>query len=187
MYRTSSDRRFRKNKAAIQRAYIDLVIEKGYQHVTITDIADRADINRMTFYAHYETIEDIFSEFVDDMEHTIRNAVSKEREFDLDQFFMIMNELMFKEEAFFRYAAKEGNCSDFREAFRIAIWNILDIRSGNSDKVIGMIGSDLVATCIAYSYLDWLSGKYGDVELSAVIGITRSFLHDHIGSVDYKR
>ena len=57
----------------------------------------------------------------------------------------------------------------------------------NSDKVIGMIGSDLAATCIAYSYLDWLSGKYGDVELSAVIGITRSFLHDHIGSVDYKR
>ena len=53
MYRTSSDRRFRKNKAAIQRAYIDLVIEKGYQHVTITDIADRADINRMTFYPKF--------------------------------------------------------------------------------------------------------------------------------------
>ena len=58
MYKTSNDRRFRKNKTAIQRAYIDLVVEKGYQHVTITDIADRADINRMTFYAHYETIED---------------------------------------------------------------------------------------------------------------------------------
>ena len=109
MYKTSNDRRFRKNKTAIQRAYIDLVVEKGYQHVTITDIAERADINRMTFYAHYETIEDIFSEFVDDMEHTIRDAVSAEKEFDLDQFFTIMNELMFKEEAFFRYAAKEGN------------------------------------------------------------------------------
>ena len=67
MYKTSNDRRFRKNKTAIQRAYIDLVVEKGYQHVTITDIAERADINRMTFYAHYETIEDIFSEFVDDI------------------------------------------------------------------------------------------------------------------------
>lgn len=187
MYRTSSDRRFRKNKAAIQRAYIDLVIEKGYQHVTITDIADRADINRMTFYAHYETIEDIFSEFVDDMEHTIRDAVSTEKEFDLDQLFTIMNELMFKEEAFFRYAAKEGNCSDFREAFRNAIWNIVDIKSDNSDKRIGMIESDLAATCIAYSYLDWLSGKYGDVELSTVIGISRSFLRNHIESVGYKR
>lgn len=187
MYKTSNDRRFRKNKTAIQRAYIDLVVEKGYQHITISDIAERADINRMTFYAHYETIEDIFTEFVDDMEHTIREAVSNEDAFDLDRFFEIMNSLMFKEETFFRYVAKEGNCSDFREAFRTAIRNLVDIRSKKAARSAAVIESDLAATCIAYSYLDWLSGKYGNVELSSVIQITRSFLADHLGSVDYKR
>lgn len=30
----------------------------------------------MTFYAHYDTVEDVFNEFVEDMETEIMNAVS---------------------------------------------------------------------------------------------------------------
>ncbi|MBR1743871.1 MAG: TetR/AcrR family transcriptional regulator [Lachnospiraceae bacterium] len=59
MYKSSKDRRFQKNKKAIRKAYMELVQEKGYQNVTISDIAEHADINRMTFYAHYDIIEDI--------------------------------------------------------------------------------------------------------------------------------
>ena len=53
MYKTSNDRRFKKNKKEIRRAFIDLVIEKGYDKLTISEITERADINRMTFYSHY--------------------------------------------------------------------------------------------------------------------------------------
>ena len=55
MYKTSNDRRFKKNKKEIRRAFIDLVIEKGYDKLTISEITERADINRMTFYSHYES------------------------------------------------------------------------------------------------------------------------------------
>ena len=51
MYKTSNDRRFKKNKKEIRRAFIDLVIEKGYDKLTISEITERADINRMTFYS----------------------------------------------------------------------------------------------------------------------------------------
>ena len=68
MYRTSDDRRFQKNKKAIRKAFINLVISKGYRSVTISDISEEADINRMAFYAHYDTVEDVFNEFVEDME-----------------------------------------------------------------------------------------------------------------------
>lgn len=187
MYKTSNDRRFRKNKQAIQRAYIDLVVEKGYQKITVTDVAERADINRMTFYAHYEAVEDIFTEFVDDMETYIQNAIADEEEFELEKFFDIMNTLMFKEEKFFRYVAKEGNCSDFREAFRNAIRNLLHVKSEENDKLKSNIENDLTSTVIAYAYLDWLSGIYGDVELSDVLRNTSDYLREHIAFVEYKK
>ena len=187
MYKTSNDRRFRKNKQAIQRAYIDLVVEKGYQGITVTDVANRADINRMTFYAHYETVEDIFAEFVDDMEGYIIDAVSKEEEFTLEKLFSILNSLMYKEEKFFRYVAKEGNCNDFREAFRRTIRKLLYQAPKNEDQLKSSIENDLTATVIAYAYLDWLAGIYGDVELAVVLTHTSNYLHEHILHIDYKR
>lgn len=187
MYKTSNDRRFRKNKQAIQRAYIDLIVEKGYQGITVTDVANRADINRMTFYAHYETVEDIFTEFVDDMEFYIKEAVSKEEVFTLEKLFSILNGLMYKEEQFFRYVAKEGNCNDFREAFRRAIRDLLHESPKSEDHLKSAIESDLTATVIAYAYLDWLAGIYGDVELSVVLTYTTNYLHEHISHVDYVR
>ena len=60
MYRVSADRRFQKNKREIRQAFIRLVMKKGYHNIIVSDIAREADINRMTFYAHYDIIEDIF-------------------------------------------------------------------------------------------------------------------------------
>lgn len=53
------DRRVRKTKTAIKEAYLQLAADPPKQGITITAIADIADINRKTFYCHYETIEDM--------------------------------------------------------------------------------------------------------------------------------
>jgi AcrR family transcriptional regulator len=47
------DRRVRRTRDAIHRALIALMLEKGYDAVTVADIIDRADIGRSTFYTHY--------------------------------------------------------------------------------------------------------------------------------------
>ena len=59
MYKTSKDRRFQKNKKALQQAFIELTVEKGYSALTVSAITRRADVDRMTFYSHYDTIDDI--------------------------------------------------------------------------------------------------------------------------------
>lgn len=51
------DRRVRKTKARIFEALIELMMEKGYDRVTVQDIIDRADVGRSTFYAHYRDKE----------------------------------------------------------------------------------------------------------------------------------
>ena len=49
------DRRVQKTKRHLSQALIALIVEKGYERVTVQDILDRADVGRSTFYAHYES------------------------------------------------------------------------------------------------------------------------------------
>ncbi|NFW02796.1 TetR/AcrR family transcriptional regulator, partial [Staphylococcus aureus] len=48
------DRRIRKTKSSIKQAFTKLLQEKDLEKITIRDITTRADINRGTFYLHYE-------------------------------------------------------------------------------------------------------------------------------------
>jgi len=53
------DRRTQKTKKFLAEALRDLILEKGYDAVTIQDIIDRANVGRSTFYAHYESKEQL--------------------------------------------------------------------------------------------------------------------------------
>lgn len=48
------DRRVRKTQNAIKKAFISLLEQKDLDHITVSDISEAADINRGTFYLHYE-------------------------------------------------------------------------------------------------------------------------------------
>jgi AcrR family transcriptional regulator len=48
-----ADLRVKRTKILLQEALIDLVAEKGFDAVTVGDIAQRAMVNRATFYRHY--------------------------------------------------------------------------------------------------------------------------------------
>jgi len=47
------DPRVKRTRQMIERAFSDLVAEKGFQALSVQDIAERAGINRATFYAHF--------------------------------------------------------------------------------------------------------------------------------------
>ncbi len=54
------DRRVRRTRVLLQEALLDLMIEKGYEAVTVQDIIDRANVGRSTFYAHYADKRQLF-------------------------------------------------------------------------------------------------------------------------------
>jgi AcrR family transcriptional regulator len=64
-------RRVARTKAAIEDAFVQLVLEQGYERVAVEDIADRADLARATFYAHYPNKEavlfSVFNRLVEDL------------------------------------------------------------------------------------------------------------------------
>ena len=49
------DRRVRRTRRLLAEALISLVLEKGYEEVTIRDITGLADVGYATFFRHYES------------------------------------------------------------------------------------------------------------------------------------
>ena len=70
------DLRVIKTKKAIQGAFIQLIKEKGYQNVSISEIALKAKINRNTFYLHYDTKDDLIKKMMFDLNEQIQNSLT---------------------------------------------------------------------------------------------------------------
>jgi len=53
------DRRVVRTRRMLRDALIELVLERGYDPITIQDITERADLRRATFYLHYRDKEEL--------------------------------------------------------------------------------------------------------------------------------
>jgi AcrR family transcriptional regulator len=53
------DRRIQRTRALLRDALMSLILEKGYESITIQDIADRANVARTTFYLHFSDKDDL--------------------------------------------------------------------------------------------------------------------------------
>lgn len=67
------DRRIQRTRLLLQEALLDLIIEKGYEDITIQDIIDRANIGRSTFYSHYTDKEMLLLSNIDQLRDLLKN------------------------------------------------------------------------------------------------------------------
>jgi AcrR family transcriptional regulator len=62
-----SDRRIAKTKRAIKCSLASIMRTKELNRITITEISQKANINRKTFYKHYDSVIEVYNEILKEM------------------------------------------------------------------------------------------------------------------------
>lgn len=63
----AEDRRVRKTKKLLEDSLAELLIQKPLNSITVRELAERADINRGTFYLHYKDVYDMVDKIQNDI------------------------------------------------------------------------------------------------------------------------
>ena len=61
MHTKKTDRRAERTQELLLDALVSLLMERGYERLTIQNLLDRAGVGRATFYAHFQNKEDLLA------------------------------------------------------------------------------------------------------------------------------
>ena len=67
-----TDRRVERTRQLIRAAFRSLLEEKSFETLTVQEIIDRANIGRATFYAHFDSKDDLFASGFDELRASLR-------------------------------------------------------------------------------------------------------------------
>jgi AcrR family transcriptional regulator len=70
------DRRIARTRRQLRDALVALILEQGYESVTVQAITDRADLSRATFYLHFKDKEDLMLASLREMFDDLRRRYS---------------------------------------------------------------------------------------------------------------
>lgn len=73
-----TDRRSLRTRSAIYQALIELIEEKGFEILTISDITRRANLNRSTFYLHFRDKSDLVLQLEDEITQNFERILIKD-------------------------------------------------------------------------------------------------------------
>lgn len=76
MEESNMDRRIRRSQKAIKETIIQLLTEKKVENITVTELVNKADINRSTFYAHYLDKQDLIENIMEELLTTVHQQMS---------------------------------------------------------------------------------------------------------------
>jgi AcrR family transcriptional regulator len=76
MAKTPIDRRVARSREMLHQALLSLIIEIGYEKITVEGICERANVGRSTFYAHFTSKDDLKRR---GLEHLRRELIEQQR------------------------------------------------------------------------------------------------------------
>jgi len=77
MSRRKPDRRVLRTRRQLQDSLMSLVLEKGYDAVTVEDITERADLGRTTFYLHFKDKDDLLLQSLETVYDDLVNQIQQ--------------------------------------------------------------------------------------------------------------
>ena len=168
------DRRQIRTKRRIREALMALVLEKAVEKITIKELAERADIDRKTFYLHYGCIGDVLSEMQEELLARLESIISGydlfQPDFDALAMFREINSVILESTDFYRRMLVMDRYSFFYDKLKEAMKTCLTDKYGQllENASISRTKLDLylefVTTGIMAVYVQWLRHPEFDLD-----------------------
>ena len=69
------DKRIRRTKKLLRQSLCELMKQKPFKNITVSDIVRQADINRGTFYAYYQDVYDLREKVENEMTESLKQII----------------------------------------------------------------------------------------------------------------
>ncbi|MEE1357349.1 MAG: TetR/AcrR family transcriptional regulator [Clostridia bacterium] len=170
-----SDKRLLRTKKAIISALIELLTVKDISDITVTELTQKAGINRKTFYLHYDRIEDIITDFSADLyaffDKVLSARTASDGSTDIGELFYAINRAITDNLEFFRCFVRSGAYHIFiSSAMRRQYVNGIKVSLGEffGNSVISPYAIEYVVSGVSAMYTKWLSTELPTISLDAL-------------------
>ena len=160
------DRRVQKTRTAIQQAYLALLMEKKSMKMTVTELAERANIDRKTFYLHYDTTDDVMREYNKQLISRLLTLLDKQdffnQSFNIVHLYSALNQIISENLEFFRHIASIDYHDSFweqsKEALTAGICSMYQEKVLVAEDVLQLYSRFVLAGTLEI-YREWLKGN----------------------------
>lgn len=162
------DKRQRKTRNAIFTAFFALLKKKQYTSITIQDIIDEADIGRSTFYAHFESKDELLKAMCTDIfNHVFSAEIMSEEKHDFsrhstfrDKVTHILYHLREKQQSI--KGLFSGECGEiFIRYLKEYLYHVFDAHITDNKKIPRDYLLDQTVSSFAETVRWWLKGHSG--------------------------
>ena len=177
-----------RSRKLINSALADLLQEKPLEKITVTDVVNRAQINRGTFYAHYADIPDVVNRLIQQTFSAIREALMEQSRPFADVPGTVLRQvqsILEEDLPFYRKIMNSSAASLMQEQLvEILVDYFLQNRdafySGSQEQYELMVR--FCAGGVINFYRDWFSDKL-PYSLSEMTQISETLIHSVIGNM----
>ena len=176
-----------RSRKMIKAALADLLQEKPLDKITVTDVVNRADINRGTFYTHYSDINDVIRSLIEETFSKIKNALTgiELQQVDLPNRLLSQIELILDEDLEFYRKVMTSSAAPLmqEQLIRVVVDFLLkqETATQNMDPLNLLLTIRFCAGGLSVLYKDWFDGKL-PISLSQLTKEASSMLQSVIQS-----
>lgn len=160
------DRRCVRTRRAIKQILMKLIVEEDADCITIKEIADKADINRKTFYSHYKDVnavlDDIQNDLVDKLNGVLKGCEIGRILRDPYPFFRKLTEIINENFDFYKYLIRSQSASNFwakiKEALKHRIMDNLHNEIASGKEALSFTVEFIVSGILSI-YREWISSE----------------------------
>lgn len=188
-----TDRRIERTQANIASAIRELIMEKDYDAITVTEIAHRAGIDRKTFYLHYPSkdalLQALEEQHAQTMLSALQESVQEDGNIQAEHICAAIDAVLEQDLDLHRCLAANPSYSFLvdkgkqiaKQAIIEGLRRIYDI-----DEEVLNLYAEFYASGLAATYVEWLRVG-GSIDHAALTRIAVTSIHASIESLNFPR